>query len=393
MQILARQAYMSLPAFREMKLALDALGVSATDVIYGPPELRERYKTLVEDSRRLTAGIGFADMERELRRIRDVEFEFTRLRQSAQLFVMGLTKALSIALTGDENGLLKRLRAWNEWLITHIPELATKFSTYLVPILKDVWTIWQAIGDTVGIAVGMFSNFVNAISGDKIKPGTSALESFARAVDHIANAMATVAKYWDNTIGWVATHGFDQGRIVEIPGARASLPSNAIMAPPASPEVIAAVVNAARNAGVNPALALAIAQKESGLDPNAPRGAAGEYGMMQVMPGTFSKYGSGNPADFADNLNASMNYLSSLKQQYHGNEYAMASAYNKGTARAGDDYAADVMKREANFGNVYVNVQVATNASGQEIAQAISSELKKQSQRQQLQANPVFVTP
>jgi len=51
------------------------------------------------------------------------------------------------------------------------------------------------------------------------------------------------------------------------------------------------VRQAAEAAGVNPTLALAIAFKEGSFNPNTPRGADGEVGMMQIKPSTAAGLG------------------------------------------------------------------------------------------------------
>jgi len=202
MQLMARRMMMSLPQFREMKMALDALGVSAQDVIFGPPELRERYKTLSEDNRRIMAALGPADFEREMRRIRDVEFQFTRLRQEAGLFVMALTKSLSKALTGDENGILMRLKSWNEWLIQNIPDLANKAATYLAPVLRDVWSILKDIGSMGQMVADDFVQMVGVLYNDqRLIGGKANLETISLSLQHISDELADII---DETREWFA---------------------------------------------------------------------------------------------------------------------------------------------------------------------------------------------
>lgn len=410
MQLMARRMFMSLPAFREMRLALDALGVSAQDVIWGPPELRERYKMLVEDSRRIMTGMGMADFERQMRMIRDVEFQFTRMRQEAQLFVMALVKSLSKALTGDEFGILGKLKEWNEWLIKNIPDLADKFSSYLAPILKDVYGIWR---DTVDILKTVSPSFKSV--GAAIMDITHSIKTMFDWLDKLAHwlaehrevlvvlgalrggmggaALGTAFGPWGTIIGGAGgaiAGGYATSEALKYFGSGTS---SAAAGGGASPDVKAAIIAAAQRYGVDPALALAIAQKESGMNPNAPRGSSGEYGMMQVMPGTFARYGSGDPNDFMNNLNASMAYLSDLSGRFGGNEYAMARAYN-GMGPAAEAYAQDVMKREqALAGTVNINIYAQTSDPAQHARMVVEEMQRLRSQRQQVQASPVYVVP
>src|SRR6476659_820630 len=45
-QLFARRMFMSVDAARKLKVATDALGYSLEEIIWGPPELRERYSQL-----------------------------------------------------------------------------------------------------------------------------------------------------------------------------------------------------------------------------------------------------------------------------------------------------------------------------------------------------------
>jgi hypothetical protein len=426
-QLLARRMFMSVDAAKQYKIALDALGMSAEDVIWGPPELRERYAKLIADQRELQRGLG-GDFEGQMRKIRDVEFEFTRLKVEAQYFVMALTRSLSIALTGDENGLLERLRSWNTWLIQNIPVLAGQFTQYLVPVLRDVKAIWMDIGDILRIATSEFLKLIGVLSNDStLKSGAVNIETIGRALDHISSATRKVFDEMDKIARFIDSHPWAlrlfgtvagaiagagaggiatifQGGVGAIPGAVIGGTVGGLMAndianargggASSGTDIRQMITDAARRYGVDPALALAIADRESGMNPNAPRGASGEYGMMQVMPQTFAAFGSGDPNNVQNNLNASMAYLSALSKQYHGNERLMAEHYN-GSGPAARAYADDVMQRAQggyNVGGIQVHVYVqGSNASAEEIANKVGRTIDERQEaaakRQLVQAN------
>jgi soluble lytic murein transglycosylase-like protein len=88
----------------------------------------------------------------------------------------------------------------------------------------------------------------------------------------------------------------------------------------------AAIQQQATALGIPPALALALATKESGLNPAA-IGSAGEVGLFQVKPSTA---GAGvNLYDPNANILAGESYLKSLYNQYGDWSTALA-AYNEG---------------------------------------------------------------
>jgi hypothetical protein len=91
------------------------------------------------------------------------------------------------------------------------------------------------------------------------------------------------------------------------------------------------VARMAKEAGVDPELAVAIAFKESGLRTNAPRGASGEIGMMQVMPSTGKGLGYDEKKLSIPNQNikAGIEYLK-LGLQASENDSKLAAIYYNG---------------------------------------------------------------
>lgn len=88
------------------------------------------------------------------------------------------------------------------------------------------------------------------------------------------------------------------------------------------------IVTAAQNAGVDPSLALAVAQQESGFNPNAVS-SAGATGLFQLMPSTAASLGV-NPSDPTQNIQGGIQYLAQLLQQYGGDISNALWAYNAG---------------------------------------------------------------
>ena len=93
----------------------------------------------------------------------------------------------------------------------------------------------------------------------------------------------------------------------------------------------AQIQTAATAAGVDPALALAVAYRESGLNPAA-RGAAGEVGLFQLMPATAAGLGV-NPYDIGENIAGGLSYLRQLLTRYNGDTSKALAAYNAGPGR------------------------------------------------------------
>lgn len=91
-----------------------------------------------------------------------------------------------------------------------------------------------------------------------------------------------------------------------------------------TPDLISA---AAAKYGVPPSLALAVAQRESGLNQSAV-GTSGERGVFQLMPGTAQQLGV-DPTDLSQNVDGGVRYLSQMYSQF-GDWRTALEAYNGG---------------------------------------------------------------
>jgi Transglycosylase SLT domain len=88
------------------------------------------------------------------------------------------------------------------------------------------------------------------------------------------------------------------------------------------------IVAAANTNGVPPQLALAVAQQESSLNPNA-IGGAGELGLFQLQPSLAESLGLSNPLDPAENAQGGTSYLAQLFSTF-GDWATALAAYNWG---------------------------------------------------------------
>ena len=99
-------------------------------------------------------------------------------------------------------------------------------------------------------------------------------------------------------------------------------------------EIQSQITQTALQYGVDPALALAVAQKESGFDPAAtsPTNANGttDYGVFQINSSNLNSLGLTNPLDPTQNITAGVKLLSQLQSQYGDNTANILAAYNAG---------------------------------------------------------------
>jgi soluble lytic murein transglycosylase-like protein len=98
---------------------------------------------------------------------------------------------------------------------------------------------------------------------------------------------------------------------------------------PATNEILTLLTGAAKQHGVDPRLAIAVARTESGLSPEA-KSSAGAIGIMQLMPETAATLGVQNVQDPRQNIDGGVRYLRQLLDKFDGNTEKALAAYNAG---------------------------------------------------------------
>lgn len=88
------------------------------------------------------------------------------------------------------------------------------------------------------------------------------------------------------------------------------------------------ITQEAQSQGVDPNLAIEVANAESGLNPNTPDSPAGAVGLFQLEPATAAQLGV-NPRDVTQNIHGGVTYLRQMLAQF-GNVATALAAYNWG---------------------------------------------------------------
>lgn len=193
-RLFGERMFMSTGQARSMKVALDALGASIEEVAFDP-ELHDRFMQLQKDQKTMYDSLGMGGFESAAKGMRDITFELDRFKVELGVLQMGVFKELFKGLFGDGD-VLKKLREWNDWIITHIPQLSKQFSTFLVPILKDTWRIAKDIVDIFASMALSFTNVIGILSGDSsIESSAFSFEKFATAIEKVVSGIASVLEF------------------------------------------------------------------------------------------------------------------------------------------------------------------------------------------------------
>jgi soluble lytic murein transglycosylase-like protein len=126
-----------------------------------------------------------------------------------------------------------------------------------------------------------------------------------------------------------------------------------------TPAIQQQIVAAATSVGVDPAIALAVAQRESNFNQGA-LGSSGEVGMFQLMPATAASLGV-NPYDATQNIQGGVAYLAQMYGIFGDWNDALA-AYNWGpgnVSNSGGAWPSSV----ANYVTGVLNQATVYNAS------------------------------
>lgn len=387
-RLLALHMYTSLPVARELKVALDGLGQPLENIMWDP-ELAGRFHQLVKDQQTMTKELG-PDFENQMLKIRDVRFEFTRFGVELQYLTMLVVEDLAKAFGTSIDGLLEKMRHFNDWLISNMPQIAEWITAKLVPVLKEVgkvleetWELLKVIGaqlkgiDWIAVVGDIGKAIVSMIQLEQnivmlfAAANAARKGNFGEAMNDLKSMQAITVTSGNTVSGVNPLEG--AGRGLATPG-----------------NVQAAIIAQAKALGIDPKIALAVAQIESSysqfdslgnvLTSNKPNSHA--MGIFQLQPGTARDLGV-NPSDTGENIYGGVRYLQQLLAKYGSPEMALQHYYGSKNPSENQAYAAKVLQAET---TIHVEVNVDTNADPQKIA-AATAKAVAEAQQQRTQRN------
>lgn len=200
-RLFAMHMMMSKDAARSLKVAMDALGEPLENLTWDK-ELRDRTHQLIADQHAMAPN---GDFEAQMKKVRDIRFEFTRMEVEGEYLAMHVVQDFMKALGVGPDDLLAKLRMFNDWATHNLPAISDKLVHLFLPVWKDVKEV--ALSTAVALqAVGLaFTNIVGALTGDTALEGaTFDFEKFAGALQHVVHWFALFAEVINSSITAVA---------------------------------------------------------------------------------------------------------------------------------------------------------------------------------------------
>lgn len=161
--------YMTNALAKELKISTDALGESLDNIAW-MPELRQRYFALMQQARGMETP---KDADSQLKFIRDIRFEFTRMKIEANYATQWLTYFLVKNLNGPLHQLHDFLVKFNDWITRNMIGNSARLAqglTVFFNLLRqgaraifDLWAVFRRLWDmmpTGGKLTGGIAGFV-----------------------------------------------------------------------------------------------------------------------------------------------------------------------------------------------------------------------------------------
>ncbi len=144
-QMMARRLWMNTDAAVAYQKSLDALGASLQD-LYLSPELMQRFVALRQETGQLAPPTDFSQV---MHGVRDVTFEFQRMRLEASYATYWIGYHLAKDLAGPGGELRDTLSSINDQITKHMPEWTANVAEVLAKVIgigrSMVWGIQETI--------------------------------------------------------------------------------------------------------------------------------------------------------------------------------------------------------------------------------------------------------
>lgn len=203
-----------------MKSAIDALGVSI-DEIQVNPELREQYTQLLRDGQRMADSTGA--YENAMSDVREVMFEFNRLKQEAQAALRWVAFYIIRDFSGPLQKVKGAMRSINEWIIQYLPKITRSIASgfgYIINmgvsfgrLVKTIWQrlveLWNSFSPGTKKAIAALTAMGAVLMTGPIGWITAGIAGILLLIDdfygYLDGKDAAFGPIWDEVLKWQET--------------------------------------------------------------------------------------------------------------------------------------------------------------------------------------------
>ena len=154
-ETMARRMWTTERNARSLSSSLNALGMSYEELFYTTPEQFNRFLELNQLGKTLEAP---EQLDVTLKKIRDIQFEFSKLKQIAFYGTRWVVYYLGEYLGADIDEVIGKLKSFNKWLIDNLSEITRKIAYVLSVFYRLGKTGYQAIKIIATGIIDLFDN-------------------------------------------------------------------------------------------------------------------------------------------------------------------------------------------------------------------------------------------
>lgn len=202
-RLLGLRMLMTTDSARKMDMITKTLGASLAEIVWDK-ELHERAIVLSKDMDRYTGMLG-KNFEQQMRGIRDIRFELSRLEVAGRFLGMKFTQDLFTKLGLGDVG--DRIRRWVDDITStaNLKRWSDELSTYAIPILRDTISIVKELGGVVKEGALAFTNLVGLFTGDSSIQGTEfSFKNLAGAIHDVSVELRSLLHNFAETEKFIA---------------------------------------------------------------------------------------------------------------------------------------------------------------------------------------------
>ena len=405
---------------RELSITMKALGASLDQIVWDP-ELHARAMQLFKDQEIMTAGMG-KGFEQNMIGIRNLRFEFQRLGVIMQYGSFAFVSDLFKDFFPQFGEMTKSFHGFNDWLRDNLPRVMETAAKKIHDFLMEMYSDWIKVKNAATEVGTAIVQSIGILTGDtKLKGAKLSIDSITEAVNDLAggikslmdriNASGLLAKGGQpalpSSLGHViqgatdwkkgdklgalkeffyAEEGDENVKKEIAPIQKIIKPIHDFLYPDKEKVIKNAIAAVSKSFGLDPSIALATAQVESGyrqFDASgkplmSPVPGSHATGMFQLQPETAKMLGV-DPTKEESNIYGGVKYLAMLMKQYGTEEAALEHYYGSKDPAQNKAYAQRVMAAQVHIDKVII--QSAPNLTPQQHAKAIKDGMQFETQK------------